>query len=657
MKVKNKIITSLLLVLGLVLPNLCLAQGIIASAFLSAFAVLFGLIANILGTITGALLGGMVALFNWVISDSFISLSYTGLDNPFIEIGWTLTRDLTNIFFVLALVVIGLGTALRLTGYRAQRALPTLIIIALLINFTPVILGLIVDAANIVMNFFIQGGFASSKTFADYAVSQWDNMSIIFDVGGTFDPIDKAGAAVGSMVLVFFNLFAALIYGLFSIVFILRYIAIWILTILSPFAFACYIFPATRKVFSQWWNQFLQWSLLGVIAAFFLYLGDHFISMALSKDFILGEMAEIPDAHGLAPLMNQTLPYVIAIVFLSIGLMAALTFSPKGASTIIAAGQRVSQRAGKWAGKAAWMKTRSWARERQPEWARKTGEKMAKTATPKPGWGAEQRTIGGWFKRRAADVVSGITAPPVAAYRGLGRVVGPMPIDARTKAITKAEEEAEKIGSTNLLLSKVRGELAPGGSIDRAMGLAYGGIKKGGALKKALQDNLTEAEKTKLGFRANKLGVSEISEKLGRAFIEQVDKMGFKPLDAKDKAKGYTNITEKLIGEATKDEIKDLAKDVWDVKKNPKFMEAAQKFWSGPQLGRAADEFGRKFVEDYMATAEGRKNPTSWFLKNNQAALRYLSGAAAQDLGFRSIKGLSFDDVRQLTERWRKSKT
>ncbi|KPJ54676.1 hypothetical protein AMJ47_03935 [Parcubacteria bacterium DG_72] len=355
MKVKNKLITSLLLVLGLALPNFCLAVNPlnwIGGQFLSALAVFYGLLANILATVTGALLRAMVALFNWVISDSFISLSYTGLDNDFIRVGWTLTRDLTNIYFVLALVVIGLGTALRLTGYQAQKALPTLIIIALLINFTPVILGLIVDAANIVMNFFIQDGFVGSDSFANYATSRWESMKIIFGVGDAWDPTDKIGAALGSMVLVAFNLFAALIYGIFSFIFVMRYIAIWILTILSPFAFACYIFPVTRKVFSQWWHQFIQWSLLGVVAAFFLYLGDHFIRMALSADFITGKMAELADAEGLEQVMYQIMPYTIAIVFLAIGLIAALTFSPAGASAVIKAGQKGGKAAGIAAGAA-----------------------------------------------------------------------------------------------------------------------------------------------------------------------------------------------------------------------------------------------------------------------------------------------------------------
>ncbi|PIS17396.1 MAG: hypothetical protein COT59_00895, partial [Candidatus Nealsonbacteria bacterium CG09_land_8_20_14_0_10_42_14] len=334
---------------GLALPNLALANPF-AGALAGVFATLFGLISNILGTITGAFLGMAVAIFNWVASPSFISLPYTQLSNPFIKIGWTLTRDLTNIFFVLGLVVIGLGTALRLTGYQAQKALPTLIIIALLINFTPVILGLIVDASNIVMNFFVQGGFAGGNSFANYATSQWGNIGSL--VGGLkfWDPTanqEATAAAVGSFVLIFFNLIAGLIYLLFAFIFIIRYVAIWTLVILSPFAFACYILPATRKVFSQWWQQFLQWSFVGVIAAFFLYLGDHFIRKTTQEDFLASSMGEITNASGLAPLINSIMPYFVAIIFLFIGLIMSLSFAPKGADFIINRAKQGGKAAGK----------------------------------------------------------------------------------------------------------------------------------------------------------------------------------------------------------------------------------------------------------------------------------------------------------------------
>lgn len=369
---------SLSLLVSLVPFNFAQAQvGLVATAIGGVFATLFGLICNIAGTITGAFLGMAVAIFNWVCSENFISLSYTnaGLSpgdphfNQFLFIGWHLTRDLTNIFFVIALVAIGLGTALRLSGYQMQKALPTLIIIALLVNFTPVICGLIVDASNIVMNFFIQGGFASGNSFVNYAVSQWSNIGSL--VGGLkfWDPTssqEAVSAAAGSMVLIWFNLIAALVYLLFALIFVLRYIAIWILVILSPFAFACRILPATKNVWDMWWKNFIQWSIIGVIAGFFLYLGDHFIRTATTAGFLQGSMGQVASAPGLSGIINSILPYFISLILLSIGFFLSLSFAPKGADSIMKAAQKGGNAAGKVVGfaaaGAAWKTTKATAK-------------------------------------------------------------------------------------------------------------------------------------------------------------------------------------------------------------------------------------------------------------------------------------------------------
>ena len=126
----------------------------VLGGILGAITQLLGFFVALLGTVTSLLLELAVQILNAVISTGLISLSYTNpAGNPFIAVGWELTRGLTNIIFVVALLAIGLGTALKINDYQAKKALPLLIVIALLINFTPVILGVIVDASNIIMNY------------------------------------------------------------------------------------------------------------------------------------------------------------------------------------------------------------------------------------------------------------------------------------------------------------------------------------------------------------------------------------------------------------------------------------------------------------------------------------------------------------------------
>lgn len=287
--------------------------------------------------VTNVFLSLSIGILALVTSPNFILLSYTNpVKNEFLAVGWALTRNLTNIGFVIVLVIIGLATALKIREYQWQKTLPLLIGIALLINFTPVILGLIVDASNIVMHFFL--GDMIDLTFVEKI---WK---------GQFDAL--LGSAAWSpetfnllpfaqtLFLIVFGFIAGCTFLLFSLLFILRYIAIWMLVILSPIAFFCYILPATRGLFRTWWNQFIQWSFIGVAAAFFLRLSSQLLLLSWEGKVMRVIETEEKVTPLIGDMINQLLPYSIGIGFLIVGFFVALSTSAMGATGIITAVQK-----------------------------------------------------------------------------------------------------------------------------------------------------------------------------------------------------------------------------------------------------------------------------------------------------------------------------
>ena len=60
--------------------------------------------------------------------------------------------------------------------------------------------------------------------------------------------------------------------------------------------------------------------------------------------------------------------------------------------------------------------------------------------------------------------------------------------------------------------------------------------------------------------------------------------------------------------------------------------EAMHRFWSGREVGAAAREFGREFVDVFMTEVERRG--TDWYALRNPKILRYLRGTPAEELGF-----------------------
>lgn len=270
-------------------------------------------------------------ILNWVLGPKFINFSYTkpGLtppDNPIIHAGLGVTQSLVNMILILVLIYIALATILRLKEYQAQKLLPTFIIIALLVNFAPVFCGLIVDASNILMNFFVQE--VEADAFGNVMRAKMENVGGKFEAGTDWD---KALPLITEILfLIPFMFVLAFILMTFALVFILRYIAIWILVIMSPLAFVAYILPATRKFWAMWWNHFINWCFIGATCAFFLYLSLFFVA---NVQIAIPAPTSISNVASAA--LVGTLPYLTSAIFLGFGFIFGLKTSAMGAGTVV----------------------------------------------------------------------------------------------------------------------------------------------------------------------------------------------------------------------------------------------------------------------------------------------------------------------------------
>ena len=117
----------------------------------SALSMIFGFINQVFGSIGSTLytIAGGLANFS-------ILLNFDILNNPMINTGWQITRDLANLGFVLFIIIIAIATILRMQQYGAKSALGKLIAVALLVNFSLVFAGIFIDFSNMLTNFFIK---------------------------------------------------------------------------------------------------------------------------------------------------------------------------------------------------------------------------------------------------------------------------------------------------------------------------------------------------------------------------------------------------------------------------------------------------------------------------------------------------------------------
>lgn len=315
MKRNFKKIFLILIILGLLLlPKT--SQAILVDAVVDFFTSL--IIKGVAG-----LLDLAYGILNWVISPSFLGVSMTGPDNPIVTSGWGTIRNLAYLFLILATIAIIFGIILRIREYEAKKVLPVLIIIALLINFTPVICGIIIDFSNILMKYFLSGGMAGG--FAEAVEKGLEEAK---------DAAEPAQQIVNALVFIIFGIIGAIVFLLYAFLFAIRYVALWILIIFSPIAFVSRIFPPSphiKKFFpsifhwDEWWNQFIQWCVIGIFGAFFVYLANR-----LMIDWI----TELSPSESGSTIIGDVYLYLFPIVLLLIGFFTTLETAQGVASLI-----------------------------------------------------------------------------------------------------------------------------------------------------------------------------------------------------------------------------------------------------------------------------------------------------------------------------------
>ena len=391
-------------------------------------------------------------VLKWVISPSFVQLSYTKpgfrtgppfFENPVIATGLSVTQGFVNMILVLILIYIALATILRLAGYETKKLIITFVIVALLVNFSPVICGLIVDASNIVMNYFVKD-LSGGQQLVNSLTSIVDVAKAGFD-WKVFKATTQISLLSYLFMLAWFNFFLMLALFLFAAIFLIRYIAIWILVILSPLAFACYILPATKKYWTLWWSQFLQWSFIGAIAGFFLYLGEQIA--ALSPSIFVPPSGELGSA---------ILPYLVPLAFLYLGLMVGFSTSAYGAKIIVDGFKKGTRAATKTAAGRGWQWTKEGAGAARQEFGRmRQSYQIQRVAFGDTRTRALGTAIRGSWQTRIRPA---ITTP--ATYTAAGRGIWSAVRDTG-KAFGKAAFKVPKKGQ---VLCGVCGGAAPAGA-------------------------------------------------------------------------------------------------------------------------------------------------------------------------------------------------
>ena len=178
---------------------------------------------------------------------------------PIYEI-WKYAKGVTNIVFIIFLMVVVYSqlTGLGITNYGIKKALPKLIVAAVMVNLSFVVCSLAVDASNVIGN-GLRGIFTSieQSTVALMNVDEGIATSDLYSAlaGGSMLAIFLGIAAFesGTMWMLLLTVLTALVAVVIGLVTIaMRQAVVMLLVMVSPLAVVAYMLPNTEQWFKKW---------------------------------------------------------------------------------------------------------------------------------------------------------------------------------------------------------------------------------------------------------------------------------------------------------------------------------------------------------------------------------------------------------------------
>lgn len=571
-------------------------------------------ISTLLGALFGVILSIEAKIIDYILSPDNFSFTNAAI----VQIGWRITRDLANMFFILILLVIAFATVLRIQSYEIQSLWYKVLLAALLVNFSLVIAGFIVDFSQVLTTFFIKQGIGSD--FGSITGRLANAMRITnfyspsdYPSRGLFDLGSDTFAAVAGIILTLVGLVVTVfVFGATAVFLIARIVNIWYALIFAPIMVVFAVLPATREHFSKWWKNFIQWTFFAPVYTFLIYLSLLIFDASgkISDGVFRGET---PPGWGKAAagLANASMPsaifqWMVVIYMMFYSLIYAQKAGVTGAETAVKTLRGWGEKSKNWAGR---QLRRGYAGATRPE-----------APTPPPAGAGLGQRLGYRFRQVGAAVGRGALVVPglreqqlrYMSEEGAAYQAGYDKYKGLSPAILEQVEAGILDSRARLAIQQLKIEkdvLAPGADetlklIDRARN--YG--QEGNFLKMITQKLGKEGWKASNGFNASVmaelLNRSElISPDLEQNLLKQIGEEMKKDLTA---ANGYDNTARtNLLRRAQKyGKEKDFAKFFPDIaadvlrKSGETKKEAVSRILS--KIENAADIYEDQLVADVI---------------------------------------------------------
>ena len=311
-------------------------------------------------------IGGI--LLNGVIYYTVVQVAENYANIGAINIAWGTVRDVANMGFIFILLYAAIQTILGIGGDN-KKLIVNVVVVAVLINFSLFFTKIVIDISNVLALLFYEAivGPVALKQAGTLSITAQNGLGNAFmnqlnlqslmatGQGATLNPgsIITVGVMGSIMILI-----AAFIFFAVAIMFVIRYVVLILVLILSPLAFLGFVLPEAGKYKDQWLNALLgqaffapiyfllTWITLkilggitGTISSSFSELDSAGAALGPGTGTSFASLGTNPEQFAQDPgMIAMFINFAIIIVFLIVSLVTAKEWAtrlPGGAGKIM----------------------------------------------------------------------------------------------------------------------------------------------------------------------------------------------------------------------------------------------------------------------------------------------------------------------------------
>ena len=311
-------------------------------------------------------LGGM--LLNGSIYYTIVNVSQNYEKLPAINEAWRVIRDVANMGFIFVLLYAAIQTIIG-QGKDAKGLIVRTVIVAILINFSLFFTKFIIDISNILaLTFYdamVPGAAAQGITLSNSGLSnafmQSMNLQDLYKVE-VGQRIDIGGIISTGIMGTVMLLIAAFSFFAVGLMFIIRYVVLIIVLILSPIAIVSFVLPNLEEYRKDWWKALSGQAFFAPIYMMLTWVTLKILNGITSAHIFIkeGEESNLASISETTGFFGAFINYLIVIIFL----ITSLTISKKWADRTPGGFSKISGWAmgfagGKTIGTAGWVGRRT----------------------------------------------------------------------------------------------------------------------------------------------------------------------------------------------------------------------------------------------------------------------------------------------------------